>query len=448
MFLFKLLSYLVGYVSITVLGEHPEKFINMAAIRGICLWDIRRQGTGGIRVKVRLSAVRPLRHIARQTGCRFHAGTRRGLPFLWMRIRRRRAMLPGALLFVLGLYLLSSFVWFIDVTGNHRLNKAEILAVAAAAGLHRGMLKWDLDPDRVEKAVREQLPGVSWSGVYVKGTKVTIQVVEATLPGKTAAGPSHIVAKKAGVIKEMLVLAGHPAVKEGETVLPGQILISGIVPPPEEPKSPDVPPGAAQPQPAPKEPAYVHALGTVRARVWYEGYGEAPLVETGRRPTGRIETRICMKIGSREIILFGPRIIPFTLYEKDTSVKELPEWRNLRIPVELITEQYRELEDYRAVRDRESARRLAMQRAMQSVQGQMPPGDTILRRQFTDLMVKQPENLVRVKLFVECLEDIGVEKPFTPTPGQGAAPPPPDGVNPPARPPDGVPPAPAGHGPH
>ncbi|WP_078060383.1 sporulation protein YqfD [Desulfotomaculum copahuensis] len=445
MFLFKLLSYLVGYVSIAIRGEHPEKFINMAAIRGICLWDIRRLGENCVQVNVRLSAVHPLRHIARQTGCRFRTTKRRGMPFLWMRVRRRRAMLPGALLFVLGLYMLGSFVWFIDVTGNHRLNKAEILAVADAAGLHRGMPKWDLDPDRVEKAVREQLPGVSWAGVYVKGTKVTIQVVEAALPGKISAGPAHIVAQKAGVIKEMLVLAGHPAVKEGETVLPGQILISGIVPPPEEPKPPAVPPGEAQP--APKEPAYVHALGTVRARVWYEGYGEAPLVESGRRPTGRTETRICMKIGSREIILFGPRKIPYALYEKDTSVKELPEWRNLRIPVELITEKYRELENYREVRDRESARRLAMQKAMQSVQAQMPPGDKILRRQFTDLVVKQPENLVRVKLFVECLEDIGVEKPFTPVPGPGASPLP-GGANPPVRPPDGIPPAPAGHGPH
>jgi similar to stage IV sporulation protein len=88
MFLFKLMSFLLGYVTILVTGDAPEKFINMAASRGISLWDVARSGEGGIRLKVRLSAVKPLRHMARRTRCRFRICRREGLPFYFARLRQ------------------------------------------------------------------------------------------------------------------------------------------------------------------------------------------------------------------------------------------------------------------------------------------------------------------------------------------------------------------------
>ncbi len=80
MFLFQLISFLAGYVVILVTGEAPEKFVNMAASRGIQLWEITRVREGAILLKVRLNAVRALRHIARRTRCRFRIRRRVGLP--------------------------------------------------------------------------------------------------------------------------------------------------------------------------------------------------------------------------------------------------------------------------------------------------------------------------------------------------------------------------------
>ncbi len=415
MFLFRLMNFIIGYVTITVRGEAPEKFINMAATRGIFLWDIARRGEQSMRVNVRLSAVRPLRHIARRTRCGFRITRRTGLPFLWMRLARRKALAFGAVLFVLGLYLLSSFVWTIEVTGNSKVSTADILSVASGVGLNRGMPKWRLDCPAVERALKTKLPTISWAGVYVKGTRVAIEVVEKTLPEEKNQSPAHIAAIKAGLIKEVLVFSGHAAVKEGDTVVPGQVLISGIVPPPEEPKANEPPMSETQTEKTvPRQPTYVHAAGIVRARVWYEGYGEAPLVETGQRFTGREITRVCMKIKAREIILAGPQKIPFLHYETDVSVKKPPPWRNLRLPVELVISKYREVENYRLVRDRAEARRLAGERALKAVQGQLPQGARVVHKQLDELVVKEPESLVRVKALVESLEEIGTEQPFTP----------------------------------
>ncbi len=69
----------------------------MAAGRGIFLWDITRPDSHTILVSARLSAVHPLRHIARATKCRFEFKDREGLPFLLSRVRRRKSLLAGRL---------------------------------------------------------------------------------------------------------------------------------------------------------------------------------------------------------------------------------------------------------------------------------------------------------------------------------------------------------------
>ncbi len=413
MFVFKLMSCIQGYLVILVTGEAPEKFVNMAASRGIYLWDVARTGSGAILLKVRLEDAKPLRHIARRTGCRFKIKQRVGLPFYFVRLRRRKALALGMVFFVAALYLLSSFVWFIEVKGSEHLSPEMVLRVASDAGLSRGTAKWKIDPGKVEEKIIEGLPEVSYAGVYLKGTKATIEVAERTVPDQEDPRPAHIVSTKAGLIKEILIFSGYPAVKEGDTVVSGQVLISGVIPAPEEApkdgegKKPGVP-EIIQPS------RYVQAKGIVRARVWYEGYGEAEIIETGTRFTGNVKTRVSIKSKDKEIILSGSRNIPFALYENDVHVKTIPEWRNINIPVELITVKYLELTEYRDERGRAGALKLAEERALHAAGKSVPEEAAIQERWVEEALTGQPDNLMRAKAVIETVEDIGKKQFFSP----------------------------------
>lgn len=408
----KLVNYLAGNITILVRGENPEDFINMAVNQGINIGNVYRQKNGEIFLQVRLDSVKNLRPIARKTGCRFEIYEREGLPFLLVRIRRRKLLILGCLIFLIFFYVLSSFIWFIDVTGNSYISSADLLTIAERTGLKRGTLKWEVNPGLIEKSIKEQLPAVSWVGVYIKGTRARIEVVEKTQIKERNNEPAHVVAAKAGLIEEILVLQGHPVVKEGDTVVEGQVLISGIVPSPEQPAEAKV---AEQKSQKPlQEPAYVCAEGIVRARRWYEGYGEAQTKETGNRLTGQIITRVCMKIGDREIILIGPRNIRFVSYSEESSVKRVPHWRNLNLPVELIIVKYYEKENYTILRNHEEARMLAGKIALTGAEQQLPAGALILNKRIEELVINNPEDLVRVRAFVETLESIGSVKPFKP----------------------------------
>jgi similar to stage IV sporulation protein len=414
MLMFRILSFLTGYVEFLVIGEAPERFVNMAASRGIYLWDITRISENSIVLKVRLDAVKPLRQIARRTKCRFHVSRRLGLPFFYKRLLRRKSMALGVLFFLGTLYFLSSFVWFIEVKGNEQLSTHEVLDVAAGAGLKKGVAKWALDTGSVEEAIADKLPLVSWTGVYIKGTKAIIDVAERIVPDEEDNRPAHIVASKAGLIKEVLVFNGHPVVNEGDTVMAGQVLISGEVPPFEGPSLTTGEPKTDEEEKQQSASRFVHARGIVRARVWYEGYGEAKIEETELRPTGRSASRLSIKIKEKEIILAGNQNIPYEHYETATLIKTMPAWRNLKVPVELVTLNYYEMAEYHEIRGIEEARKLAGERGFSAATAMIHAGARIVTSSQEEVKVGNPENLVRVKVAIETIEDIGTDCLFNP----------------------------------
>lgn len=415
MVLLRLFSFLMGHVSLVVRGEFLEKFVNMAASRGIYLWDITRLGNDRVRVKVRISDVRPLRHIARTTKSCFKVVERRGLPFMLNRMKKRKLLAVGGVVFLVTLYFLSSFVWFIQVTGNERLSSEEIKKIAAGAGLKPGVAKWDLDAKLVENTLREKMPSVAWAGVYVKGTRVTIEIAERKLvqedPHRNE--PAHIVAGKAGLIKEVLVLNGQAVIKEGDTVLPGSILISGEIKEEIKPEPTNQPLPEGQEPPEPKYVSrFVRAKGIVRARVWYEGYGECRISETMEKLSGRQKTSARIKIGTKEIIIAGPKEAPYQHYQEKQTVKSLPKWRNISIPVEVRNVQYMEILKERMTYGQAGAKRIAEQKAMQEVSAKLPQGAKITEQRLEQVNTAGEEELVRIKAFVETVEDIGTIKPL------------------------------------
>lgn len=409
--LMKFWSFVIGYVTLMVQGAGLEKFMNMAVSRGIYLWDIVWLDPQRIRLKVRVSAVRALRHIARRTGSRFHIQAKEGLPFTAARFRKRQMMVFGAVACLLGLYFMSSFIWFVEIQGNAKVSKEDILKSAEIAGLQMGTLKSNVNTDKISKLILTDLSRLSWVGVEITGTKAIIRVAEKTIRDPVDNSPVHIVAAKAGLIKEILVLEGMPVIQEGETVSAGEILISGIVQPvvpPEEQQDADRDGQPDTPQELPKT-RFVRAQGMVRARVWYEGYGESPIINTGVRKTGRQMRIVSIKILDKEIFLKGGSKISFHSFERVRAAKRLPLWRNIRIPVEIVTTDYYETRAYREDLGRRGALGAAKAVARAQLSKQLPAGAKVLTESIEEISTKD-RNLVRIEILTETLEDIGKVK--------------------------------------
>ncbi|NLT95801.1 MAG: sporulation protein YqfD [Clostridia bacterium] len=393
-------SYLVGYLIVIIEGQFPEKVINMALTRGIFLWDIVEIGNNKIRMKVRLHAFRPLARIARACSCRARVYERRGMPFQIKKVRKRKSLALGSILFFLSLYILTSFVWVIEVKGTEDLTTDEIKNLAGQWGLKPGAVIKKLDIDKIERAMLDSHPQLAWVGINIQGIKATIEISEKVLIPKTDESQfAHLVAKEGGQIKEMLVLVGTPLVKEGDMVEKGQILIEGYVYP-EIILNPD---GTYSPA---GEPKPVRAKGIVRAEVKYSGQNTCELLETGIIKTGEKVQQVVLKIGKKQFILQGPKSSPYSYYDQETLTKEIPSWRNIKLPVELITNIY--WEEKRLVREYgpEGAYREAIRRAEEEIKGVLADDAKILQK--SARIISADDERITVEVIWQCLENIAV----------------------------------------
>ncbi|KAB2952282.1 sporulation protein YqfD [Heliorestis acidaminivorans] len=402
-------SFWLGFLRIRIEGKHLEKFINLSANRGVPLFDLRREGPDRMSAKVRLDGFRSLRHVARKTRSKVRIEERSGFPFAMTVVKNRRSIYIGALLFIFTLYILSTFIWDVDVVGNEKVDKQIILEVAQSQGLHVGRWKPTIDLRESERAIMNNVPGLEWVGVYAKGTRIVIEVEEKVMPQTPpVAGVQHIVAAKEGIIQRILVLVGEGKVKEGDKVQKGDLLISGLIYAPEKLDDP-----SQKEEDKPQDLAIlekVQAKGEVWAQVWYEKIIEEPIHLEGAIPTGEVTSQWRIKWRNQETIIKGPSESPYEVSKEEVYIRTPLLWRNLQIPVELVEKEFYELRPYRQERSVEEAIVSAQDRFQREVKENLTPSARILR----EVVSPQPAepNLVKVKITIETLENIATSQTF------------------------------------
>lgn len=395
----KFMNYAIGSVKIKVRGAMPEKFINLCVAQHIFLWGIVKQGDE-LYAWIRLSDFMRIRPLVRISQTKVSVSGFYGWPFMAKKILRRKMLVIGAVLFLISLHVLASYVWFVDVKGLKTLAPSQVRHVAESQGLKPGITKDTISTKSIENAILLSMPEVAWVSVSFTGTRAVIEVVEKTLPKLEDKAPAHIVAAKDGVITEIISLAGQAAVKKGDTVKRGDLLIKGFSQESAAPATPGQPPVITIPS------QFIKANGIVKARVWYESYGEAALSKEIRERTGRQETAVLLNIGGHQLTLKQEPASLFTLYDEEVIHKSLPRWRNSELIVESTIRVYHELSSFNQEQTLDQARDEAAAKALHAVQELVPESAQIVARHIETLRLNEA-NIVRVKVSVETIEDIG-----------------------------------------
>ncbi len=204
--------------------------MNMCRHHRINLWKIRREEEVIFSLSVR--DFRQIQPMVRKTGICPHIQEKRGLPFFLWRLRTNWTFYSGFVLFLVLLSILSSFVWEIRFQGQCTYTKETLLKTVNSLQVYRGMKRNRLFCDDIEKSLREIYPDISWVSAEEKGSLLVISIKEAEkrIEREKGGRPCHLVANHDGVVKKISVNRGIAAVKPGQKVKKGQILISGILP--------------------------------------------------------------------------------------------------------------------------------------------------------------------------------------------------------------------------
>ena len=383
--LLNLWQFTKGYVRLRVTGFSVERFLSMAAYRGVYLWDVRR-APDGVYVNVSVQGFRRLKGCGRKTKCRTKIVEKNGLPFIAFRYRKRKLLMGGIAFFVLALFVLSTFIWRIEIVGTESVAHDTILTFLEEQGLHTGAFKHTLDANSITRELLNHFDEISWADIHTRGTRTTVMIAEA-IPRQPIIDrhtPAHVVATQDGLITGIATSSGAPLVRQNDVVRAGEMLVSGTLELGVDMGNPST--------------VYVHAYAEVWARRYHNIEFTVPLAYSEKVYTGRVTTRRSVQLlFARNFRVNIPRGgISFDSYDRITTRYQPGIGGDYPLPFIIITDRYSEFTWAERTRTLEEAVELADRLLTNRILREFDFGIDIIGRQVE--LFETPEGLLVVAL--------------------------------------------------
>ena len=385
-----MLNYFKGYVRIRVEGFFIERFINMCISKRILLMDIQREKSSIMYAKVGLADYKKLRQIAKKTKSKVKIQSRKGLPFILHKYRKRKIFLALFMVIIIGIIISSNYIWNIEVVGNVNISTREIIQSLEASGLTIGTSKNDIDTDTIINKIRLSRDDVAWIGITVKGTNAIVKVKEADKAPNILDENKYcnIIADKTGMITKINVQNGTATVKVGDIVEKGMTLVNGYL----EGKYT----GAR----------YVHGTAEIEAKIWYTKKEKASLVQQIAVQTGNEEKKYSIKFKKNKINLFKT-LSKFEKYDTINEDKKLMLFSNFYLPIEIIKTTNKEYVLQEITYTEEQVIEILTKKLKKELLQEIKEQNNIVN---TNINTNLEDGYVEVEVTYEVLENMGIEQ--------------------------------------
>lgn len=372
-----------GYVRFEVKGEFPERLLNQLSMNGVSVWGIARKGKN-ITACISVRDYLKMRQYRGKNKVRTRILTRHGLPFFASKHRLRVGFIAGLVMYVLVLFFMSSFVWNVRVVGNESLETEEIISACRELGLYEGADISDLDVEQIRTRLALKIDGIAWASVNIEGVRATVNISESKGGKNPEAPPCNLKASIDGVITKIEVTSGTIAVKVGQTVQKGQLLVSGIT--------------------EYKDGAYQFGVseGKVYAETSHETEIFVPFTETKTVRVGEPKHR-------KVLSFFGVRI-PLYLgsvkgnYETDTETKRY-ESNEMYLPVTLTDTAFYKLKTQTVTLTQEEAKQKGIQQLENFEKSDLMNAEILAK----SVEFEVQSDGVLLKAEYKCLENIAID---------------------------------------
>lgn len=397
----KWVNYLRGCVEVKVTGAFPERFLNLCAQEGIVFWGMEAEDANTLRLNVACADGKKLEEAARRVMCTVTVDARRGMPIFLNRFRRRYALLLGLAVSLCTVAVLSRFVLTVEVQGNERVPTAVILQEMKRLGVRPGAYGPALNESQISNDALINLDSLAWVSVNLHGTRAEVLVREkAPKPAVVdETQPAHVVADGSGIILRQQVMSGREMFQVGDTVVEGEILISGVIDL-KEPQYSDSDAGTLT----------VRAAGQIYARTWRTLTAVIPLEAQVKAYTGEEETVRSLTVFGRRIQISKNGGISGGMYDKIKSHSTLTLSDGRVLPLTLTKEERRGYRTENVPINEEAGEDLLRRRLEERLAELMEAHEGEVVQ--TEFVAARRDGLLTVTALAECREEIGETVPF------------------------------------
>lgn len=382
-----------GYVYVSVEGFFIERFINICRSKNIILQELHRENNTYIKFKLLKSDFKDIRHIAKRAKCKVKIEKKIGIPFIINRYRKRKIFAVAILVIAIFIFILTKFIWNIEVQGNENISKEEVLEIAKEYGISIGTYKGKIDVQKISNLIRLERDDFAWVGISIQGTNVIITVKDSIdkpeIIDKTAV--CNIVANKKSVISKIIVQNGTARVKVGDEVNEGDLLVEGIM----EGKY--------------TEDRFVHAEATVYGKSIYEKEKKEGFVQNQKVKTGNIEhkNKICI---NNFKINFNKGVSKFENYDTIMETKKIRLFSIFYIPIEIQKTTNEEFKLEEKSYQEEELKEKIVSELESELEEEFHLSNYKEENKKRDIVTNKDTNELTVKLIYEVQEEIGMEK--------------------------------------
>ena len=377
---------------LSALCRDPAELLNALSKAGVRVSEVKDCGEGRCRFSVSAADAQRAIRLGSACGAEVTVLRRRGSRHFLRRFRRRFYLWLVPLLLLLPFLWLSTLLWQIEVTGNESLSTSEILAALEKSGVYPGVSGLRLDNTRIRNRMQTLLPDLIWCTVQVRGSRARVVVRERRRAPEIVdeSREREVAAGKAGTVESVQVLQGKAVVRRGDTVLPGELLITGLL------------------SDRQAELRRVHAQGRVFARTWYEKTLELPLSEWDKLPTGEKSVKLGLRIGDLTLKFYRDGSISMDSYDRISSERQVS-LLGFALPLFLLREEAREtVLQERKIPVREGEE-LLRERLLHWLREAAPKAELLE----ADFRTEATETGIRVTMLAACREDIALERPLS-----------------------------------
>ncbi len=385
-----LLNYIFGYVKINIEGYYIERFINICTNQKIVIWNLKRDKSINLKLNVGIQDFKEIIQIAKKTQCKVKIEKKKGIPFIMHKYKKRKIFAIALIILILVIGISSTYIWNIEIKAENNEEFAGIYQDLEEAGLKVGTKKSKIDTKQIINSVRLKRDDIAWMGIEQKGTNIIINLVKAEEKPEIINEEDYcnIVSDKTGVITKINAQDGTQAVKVGDTVNVGTVLINGWI----EGKYTGV--------------RYVHAKGEIEAKVWYTKTKKILYNTTEKTETGNEENTYGIKINNFQINL--PKgVSKFQNYDTIVTEKKIKLFSDFYLPISIIKTTNKEIKKEQKEYTKQEAISLGIKELEHELDQEIQDKTKIVNK---NINTYEEESGVEITLTYEVIENIGTNE--------------------------------------
>ena len=390
MFIKIFLNYIIGYVNIKVESYYLERFINICISKKIFIWNIKREKSSILYASISIKNYKKLREIAKKTKSIIKIESKKGIPFLMHRYRKRKVFAGFLIIVIAELIIISNFIWNIEIQGNVNINSSELIEDLKNEGLKIGTIKRKIDANDIINKIRLKRDDLAWVGINIKGTNAIVEIKEREKAPEIINEDEYcnIISNKEGIITKIEVQNGTANVSEGDIVKTGDTLVLGYL----DGKYTGT--------------RYVHAIANVEAKVWYSKKEKFYFEQSIKEYTSATEEKYTLNLNNFKIN-FYKTLSKFKNYDTIRENKKMMLFYNFYLPIEIIKTTNFEYKNVLKTFTEEELKESGIQKLEEELKKEIKDEKDIINKQVN---IYGSDNYIEIEVIFEVLEKIGIEE--------------------------------------